>query len=76
LHRLAVRPVPMLLVCSSRRDDSCPAARRFAAQVTSLGGRATVLSLDLNHGEINSELGRAPRYTESMDDFLRTLGLP
>jgi len=76
LHRLAVRAVPMLLVCSSRRDDSCPAARRFAAQAVSLGGRASVLPLDLSHGEINSELGRSPRYTESIDDFLRSLGLP
>jgi len=76
LHRLAVRPVPMLLVCSTRRGDSCPAARRFAAQAVSLGGRATVLPLDLNHGEINSELGRSPGYTASIDDFLRSLGLP
>ena len=76
LHRLAVRPIPMLLVCSSRRDDSCPAARRLAAKVVSLGGRATVLPLDLKHGEINSEVGRATGYTASIDDFLRSLGLP
>jgi hypothetical protein len=66
----------MLLVCSTRRGDSCPAARRFAAQAVSLGGRATVLPLDLNHGEINAELGRSPAYTASIDDFLRSLGLP
>jgi len=76
LHRLVARPVPMLLVCSSRRDDSCPAARRFAAKAVSLGGRATVLPLDLKHGEINSEVGRAPGYTASIDDFLRSVGLP
>jgi arylformamidase len=76
LHQLVARPVPMILVCSSRRSDSCPAARRFAAQAVSLGGRATVLPLDLNHGEINKELGRSPGYTASIDDFLRSLGLP
>ena len=76
LHQLAARPLPMLLVCSSRRSDSCAAARRFAAKAVSLGGRATVLPLDLGHGEINSELGRSAGYTASVDEFLRSLGLP
>jgi len=76
LHRLTDGPVPLLLVCSSRRGDSCPAARRFAAKAVALGGRATVLPLDLDHGEINSELGRSPGYTASVDDFLRSLGMP
>ena len=66
----------MLLVCSSRRGDSCPAAQRFAAKAVSLGGRATALPIDLGHGEINSELGRATGYTGSVDEFLRSLGLP
>jgi len=76
LQQLSVRPVPLLLVCSSRRNNSCPAATRFAAKASALGGRATVLPIELNHGEINSELGRAPGYTTSVDDFLRSLGLP
>jgi acetyl esterase/lipase len=76
LHQLAAPPLPMLLVCSSRRGDSCPAARRFAAKAVSLGGRATVLALDLGHGEVNSELGRADGYTASVDEFFRSLGLP
>ena len=76
LHRLAARPLPMLLVCSSRRTDSCAAARRFADKAVSLGGRATTLSLDLGHGEINSELGRSASYTASIEEFLRSVGLP
>ena len=76
LHQLATRPLPMLLVCSSRRGDSCAAARRLAAKAVSLGGRATVLPLDLGHGEINSELGRSAGYTASVDEFLRSIGLP
>jgi arylformamidase len=76
LQQLSVRPVPLLLVCSSRRNNSCPASSRFAAKASALGGRATVLPIDLNHGEINSELGRAAAYTASVDDFLRSLGLP
>lgn len=76
LHQLAGPSAPMLLVCSSRRGDSCPAARRFAAKAVSLGGRATVLPIDLGHGEVNNELGRSPAYTASVDEFLRSLGLP
>jgi hypothetical protein len=76
-HQLLVAPpIPMFLVCSSRRTDSCPATRRFAAKAVSLGGRVTVLPLDLTHGEINAELGRAPGYTKSIDDFFHSLGLP
>ncbi len=76
LHQLSARSFPMLLVCSSRRNNSCPAADRFAAKASAFGGRATVLPIDLNHGEINFELGRAPSYTASVDNFLRSLGLP
>jgi acetyl esterase/lipase len=76
LHRLTTQTPPTLVVCSSRRDDSCPAARRFAAKAVSLGGRATVLPVDLGHGEINSQLGRSQSYTSSIDEFLRSLGLP
>jgi len=76
LHQLAARPLPMLLVCSVRRSDSCAAARRFAEKAVSLGGRATTLAVDLAHGEINSELGRSAGYTASVEEFLRSLGLP
>ena len=76
LHRLEAPPVPMLLICSSRRSDSCAASQRFAAKAAALGGRATAVPLDLAHGQINSELGQAPAYTASVDTFLRSLGLP
>ncbi len=77
LHQLVTRPVPLLLVCSSRRSDSCAAAQRLAARARELGGRASVLPIDLAHGEINGDLGRsAEGYTASVDDFLRSLALP
>ena len=76
LHRLTTRTPSILVVCSNQRGDSCPAARRFAAKAVSMGGRATVLPVDLNHGEINRELGRSPGYTASIDAFLRSVGLP
>ncbi len=76
LQRLVAPRAPVLLVCSTRRSDSCPAARAFAAKATSLGARADILPVDLGHGEVNASLGRASAYTAAVDDFMRRLGLP
>ena len=77
MARLTGRPAaPMLMVCSSKRDDSCPPAREFAAKANGLGGRVTVLPIELNHAEINDQLGTSGAYTDAVDAFLRTVGLP
>ena len=75
--RLTGKPVaPMLAVCSSRRMDSCPQARAFATRAVQLGGRVEVLPVDLSHPQINDFLGATSAYTEAVDAFLKTLGLP
>lgn len=71
--RLENAPVPVLLVCSSRRAISCPQARGFAARATSLGGRAGVLPIDMTHEEINKLLGADSAYTSEVDAFIRSL---
>ncbi len=75
-HRLTTAPAPMLLVCSTRRDDACPQAQPFASKVVNLGGRAVVLPVDMKHGEINKELGLPSDYTNTVETFMRSLGLP
>lgn len=75
-HRLTTAPKPMLLVCSTRRSDSCPQADAFAGKVHSLGGKASVMRVDLKHGETNTNLGLPSDYTENVHQFIRTLGLP
>lgn len=75
LARLTSAPVPMLLVCSSKRADSCPQARAFAEKATSLGGNMRVLPIDLRHAEINEMLGSGGEYTRDVDRFLASLGL-
>lgn len=75
LRLKAAPPAPMLLVCSSRRSDSCDPAREFAAKANAFGGRVTVLPLDRNHGQINQELGAPGEYTEKVESFLRSAGL-
>ena len=75
--RLAGAPVaPLLLVCSSRRMDSCPQAQGLAMRVAQFGGRAQVLPVDLTHPEINAELGTPGTYTAGVDAFLKSVGLP
>lgn len=64
---------PLLAVCSSRRDDSCPQARNFAAQAAGLGRSVQVLEQDLSHRAINQELGLVGDYTDAVEAFLRSL---
>ena len=62
---------PMLLVCSApRRDDSCGQSQRFAQAFRAAGGSADVLPLQLDHGQINAELGTAGTYTAAVDRFI------
>ncbi len=75
-YRLTEKPAaPMMLVCSSLREDSCPQARGFAEKVASLGGRVTMFPTAQSHGEINANLGREGQYTTEVDRFLSSLGL-
>jgi arylformamidase len=76
LERLTGTPAPMFVVCSSRRRDSCAHAREFAAKATALGGHATVQPEALSHAEINKTLGQAGPYTQAVDAFLRSVGVP
>ena len=75
-HRLTTAPAPMLVVCSTLRNDACPQARAFAAKAAGLGGNVTVLPVDLTHAQINKELGQPGRYTAAVEEFMHSLGLP
>ncbi len=75
-RRLTAAPAPMLLVCSTKRTDACPPAQTFASKATELGGKVTVLPVDMKHGELNKELGLPSDYTSTIEGFMRTLGLP
>lgn len=73
LQQLSGRTVPFLAVCSSRRRDSCPQAEVFVRKAESLGGRGSVLREDLSHGEINQQLGLPSVYTNTVEQFMRSL---
>lgn len=76
LHRLRARPAPLLLVHSNRRQDAAGAAQRFAAAVAARGGRAEVHEVALSHTEINAQLGLDNPFTERVDSFLKSVGVP
>jgi len=64
---------PILAVCSTRRDDSCPQAHHFSTKASTLGVTATVLEKDFSHREINLRLGEEPRYTAEVESFMSRL---
>ena len=78
LHRLSGlsdKPAPLLAVCSTQRNDACPQAHGFVAKASSLGARYSVLPVDLSHREINHALGLSSAYTDSVESFIRSLGI-
>ena len=71
--RLTHAVAPMLLVCSSRRVESCANARRFADRAHGLHAPAQVLPEPLSHREINDTLGLPSDYTRAVDAFIASL---
>lgn len=65
---------PLLAVCSSRRAESCTQARGLADKGRQLGVMVQVLPQDLNHGQINQQLGVPGDYTRQVDQFLQQAG--
>lgn len=72
-QQLRQATAPILAVCSTRRDDSCPQARAFVGKAMQLGGEAEVLPQDKSHGEINAQLGNDLAYTTAVERFLGQL---
>ena len=71
--QLVGKSQPLLLVCSTQRDDSCLSATRFADKARQFGTRVEMLPMDLSHGQINETLGETSAYTEAVDRFIRSL---
>ena len=72
-HALSANATPFLAVCSTRRGDSCPQARHFAARAASLKLHAGVLEQDLSHKDINQKLGLGGGYTDAVEAFMAGL---
>ncbi len=69
-HQLTSKRMPLLAVCSTKRDDSCPQAANFLTKASSFGTTTVLLKEDMSHRDINKLLGEEPLYTKAVDDFL------
>lgn len=73
-HQWTVGAPPMQMVCSAQRaDDPCQQSDAMARHVRNQGGRAEVLPQDLDHGEINAQLGLESDYTRAVEAFMGSL---
>ncbi|BEP94203.1 alpha/beta hydrolase [Acidovorax sp. A79] len=74
LHQWTAGAPPMQMVCSAQRaDDPCRQSDAMARHVRHQGGRAEVLPQDLDHGEINAQLGLDSDYTRAVEAFMGSL---
>ena len=71
--QMKARMAPFLAVCSSQEDYSCAWAQAFVDQALGYGTDALVLSQDLNHGDINNNLGLPSSYTTQVSAFMAAL---
>jgi arylformamidase len=67
--------VPMLLVCSSLRANSCSQADGFADRAQSFGGHVKVYPVALRHAQINANVGLPGDYTDEIESFINSLGI-
>lgn len=65
--------MPLLAVCSTKRDDSCPQAENFLKKAASFGTKTVLLKENMSHKEINEKLGKDIPYTQAIDQFLSSL---
>jgi acetyl esterase/lipase len=74
LHQWTAGAPPLQMVCSTQRGDNpCQQSDAMARHVRAQGGRAEVLPQDLDHGEINAQLGRESDYTRAVEAFMASL---
>lgn len=73
LHVLGAKAVPLLAVCSTERADRpCDDAKAYAQRASELGIVAQTLPQDLDHREINRDLGLPSVYTAKVEQFMES----
>lgn len=76
IDRLHAGGAPMLGICSSLRDDSCPQATDFASRTAAVGTAMRVAPEALSHEQINECLGLPSDYTQLVDAVVSNAVLP
>jgi arylformamidase len=74
MHQLSKESIPIFAACSSQRGDNpCEKTEAFASLAKSLEVTVEVKPLNLNHGEVNDQLGLDPTYTDAVEKFMSSL---
>lgn len=69
-HQIKSKISPMLIVCSTKRKDSCPQAESYQEKAQLFQSNVKILKKDFSHGDINLQLGLDSEYTKEIEDFL------
>jgi acetyl esterase/lipase len=65
---------PMLAVCSTKRPDKpCEQVHAYASKAKSLNLSVQTLEQPLSHAEINERLGLTSPYTDTVEQFMKSL---
>ncbi len=73
-HQVDARSAPWLGICAINRPDKpCEQSEMYVQKSISFGITAKTLPLPKGHGRLNSELGMAGSYTDSVEKFMSAL---
>lgn len=72
-HQLKNKRMPLLAVCSTKRDEACPQSKSFLDKAKSFGTKTLLVQEEMSHKDINLLLGEEPTYTKIIDDFLKSV---
>jgi dipeptidyl aminopeptidase/acylaminoacyl peptidase len=72
-HQLKEKIVPFLAICSTKRKISCSQSEQFFYKAKSYGSEVEVLKINLNHRDINKNLGLDSSYTQAVDKFINEI---
>ena len=73
LHQLTNKRMPLLAVCSTKRDEACPQSKSFLDKAKSFGTQTLLVPEAMSHKDINLLLGKEPTYSKIIDDFLKSV---
>lgn len=73
-HRVTSKSLPWLGICSlTRHDKPCEQGDAYVQKSIGLGVTAKTLPVPKSHGRLNTELGIAGSYTDSVEKFMAAL---
>lgn len=73
-HQVDARSAPWLGICAINRPDKpCEQSEMYVQKSIGFGITAKTLQLPKGHGRLNSELGMAGSYTDSVEKFMSAL---